>query len=32
MVGYCILNTEDLETAESLVSSMPILDSVRIHE
>jgi len=32
LVGYCILNAEDLEHAESLVSTMPIIDSVRIYE
>jgi hypothetical protein len=30
-VGYCLLNAEDLEHAESLMS-MPIIDSVRIYE
>ena len=32
LVGYCILNADDLAHAESLVSSMPIIDSVRIYE
>lgn len=32
LVGYCILNAESLEEAESLVSTMPIIDSVRVYE
>lgn len=32
LVGYCILNADNLEHAEALVSSMPIIDSVRIYE
>ncbi len=32
LVGYCILNADDLAHAESLVSTMPIIDSVRIYE
>ena len=32
LVGYCILNAEDLEHAEALVSSMPIIQSVRVYE
>jgi len=32
LVGYCILNAESLDHAETLVSSMPIIDSVRIYE
>jgi hypothetical protein len=32
LVGYCILNAEDMQEAESLVSSMPIIESVRIYE
>ncbi len=32
MVGYCILNAESLEEAESLVQSMPIIESVRVYE
>ena len=32
MVGYCILNAEDLAEAESLVATMPIIDSVRVYE
>ena len=32
LVGYCILNAESLAEAEQLVSSMPIIDSVRIYE
>lgn len=32
LVGYCILNAESLEEAESLVSTMPIIDRVRIYE
>ena len=32
LVGYCILNAESLEEAESLVAAMPIIESVRIYE
>jgi len=32
LVGYCILNAESLAEAEKLVSTMPIIDSVRIYE
>ena len=32
LVGYCILNAEDLDHAEALVSTMPIIDSVRVYE
>lgn len=32
LVGYCILNAENLDEAEALVSTMPIIDSVRIYE
>ncbi len=32
LVGYCILNAESLDEAEQLVSTMPIIDSVRIYE
>lgn len=32
LVGYCILNAESLAAAEQLVSTMPIIDSVRIYE
>ena len=32
LVGYCILNAEDLAHAETLVSTMPIIDSVQIYE
>ncbi|HSU08023.1 MAG TPA: hypothetical protein VLK57_02385 [Pseudonocardia sp.] len=32
LVGYCILNAEDMKEAEELVSTMPIIDSVRIYE
>ena len=32
LVGYCILNADDLDQAESLVSTMPIIDSVRVYE
>jgi hypothetical protein len=32
LVGYCILNAEDMEEAESIVAEMPIIDSVRIYE
>jgi hypothetical protein len=31
-VGYCIVNAEDMQEAESLVADMPIIDSVRIYE
>ena len=32
LVGYCILNADSLEEAEALVSTMPIIDSVRVYE
>jgi hypothetical protein len=32
LVGYCILNAESLDEAEALVSTMPIIESVRIYE
>lgn len=32
LVGYCILNADDLGQAESLVSTMPIIDGVRVYE
>jgi hypothetical protein len=32
LVGYCILNADSLEEAESLVRDMPIIDSVRVYE
>lgn len=32
LVGYCILNAESLEEAESIVSTMPIIESVRVYE
>jgi hypothetical protein len=32
LVGYCILNADSLQHAEELVSSMPIIDSVRVYE
>jgi hypothetical protein len=32
LVGYCILNAESMEEAESLVAEMPIIDSVRVYE
>ncbi len=32
LVGYCILNAESLAEAESLVSGMPVIESVRIYE
>lgn len=32
LVGYCILNAGSLEEAESIVSGMPIIESVRIYE
>ena len=32
LVGYCIINADDLAEAEALVSTMPIIESVRIYE
>ena len=32
LVGYCILNAEDMKEAEALVAGMPIIESVRIYE
>jgi hypothetical protein len=32
LVGYCILNAESMQEAESLVAEMPIIESVRIYE
>ena len=32
LVGYCILNADSLEEAESLVKDMPVIESVRIYE
>jgi len=32
LVGYCILNADDLDEAEALVATMPIIESVRIYE
>ena len=32
LVGYCILNAEDMAEAESLVADMPIIESVRVYE
>jgi hypothetical protein len=32
LVGYCILDAESLDEAEALVSSMPVIESVRIYE
>ena len=32
LTGYCILNADSLEEAESLVRGMPIIDSVRVYE
>lgn len=32
LVGYCILNADSLQEAEELVSTMPIIDSVRVYE
>jgi hypothetical protein len=32
LVGYCILNADSIEEAEKLVSSMPIIESVRVYE
>jgi hypothetical protein len=32
LVGYCILNAESLEEAESIVRGMPIIESARVYE
>jgi hypothetical protein len=32
LTGYCILNAADLAEAESIVATMPIIESVRIYE
>ena len=32
LVGYCILNAEDMAEAEALVAPMPIIEGVRIYE
>ena len=32
LVGYCILNADSLEEAESLARGMPIIESVRVYE
>jgi hypothetical protein len=32
LVGYCILNADSIEEAESLASDMPIIESVRVYE
>jgi hypothetical protein len=32
LTGYCILNAGSLDEAEQIVSTMPIIDSVRIYE
>jgi hypothetical protein len=32
LVGYCILNADSLEEAESLAREMPIIESVRVYE
>jgi hypothetical protein len=32
LVGYCILNAENLAEAEAIVQTMPIIESVRIYE
>ena len=32
LVGYCILNADDLDEAEALVATMPIIEGVRIYE
>jgi hypothetical protein len=32
LTGYCILNAESLEEAESLVRGMPIIESVRVYQ
>ena len=32
LTGYCILNADSLEEAESLVRDMPIIDSGRVYE
>ena len=32
LTGYCILNADSLQEAESLVRGMPIIESVRVYE
>ena len=32
LVGYCVINADNLEAAESLVREMPIIESVRVYE
>jgi hypothetical protein len=32
LTGYCIINADSLEEAESLVRGMPIIESVRVYE
>ncbi|MEV0186213.1 hypothetical protein AB0I54_44370 [Streptomyces sp. NPDC050625] len=32
LVGYCMLNADSLEEAESLVRDMPIIESVHVYE
>jgi hypothetical protein len=32
LVGYCILNADSHQEAEKIVSTMPIIDSVRVYE
>jgi hypothetical protein len=32
LTGYCIINAEDLEEAESLARAMPVIESVRVYE
>jgi hypothetical protein len=32
LVGYCIINADSLEEAESLARTMPIIESVRVYE
>ena len=32
LVGYCILNADSLDEAESIVRDMPIIESVRVYE
>lgn len=32
LVGYCILNADSLQEAEAIVSTMPIIESVRVYE
>ncbi|WP_181779361.1 hypothetical protein [Pseudonocardia pini] len=32
LVGYCLIDAENLEEAEAMVSTMPIIESVRVYE